>query len=99
MVHPLVAGYSGEQARTLAVETDRTAISIPATIAEACGMQESSMKEFRNRLYDANVLLMRLETLLILAHRLEYISREEMDIVWPKTQETSKLLIGLIRAS
>ena len=70
----------------------RSAVSIPSNIAE--GAARNSRKEFLQFLYVALGSLAELETQLIIAHRLHYISSFPGEMI----EEIRKPLVGLIKA-
>lgn len=70
----------------------RSAVSIPSNIAE--GAARNSKKEFLQFLYVALGSLAELETQLIIAHRLHYISSFPDEMI----EEVRKPLVGLIKA-
>ncbi|MEO5928588.1 MAG: four helix bundle protein [Candidatus Kapaibacterium sp.] len=78
-----------------AIEND--VISIPASIAEGWVVRYST-KEIRVHLTNARSAMLRLETHLMLAHRLDLLSREQMDLLWPMTQSTSGLVTALFKS-
>lgn len=77
-------------------DTRRAAAAIAANIAEGWARQ-SSAKEFKASLLEARRALMQLETYLIIGLRLEYLTHEQMDLIWPLTQSTGTAINGLIR--
>ncbi len=84
-------------AHTLATETLQTAIQIPASIAEGW-IDRFTTKEIRRHLGIARGSLVRLEIQLILALRLEYLTRQQMDAIWPLTQSTGSLVAALLKS-
>jgi four helix bundle protein len=79
----------------LTSQTQRAAVSIPANIAE--GHARRSTKEYVHHLSIARGSLAELETHVILATRMNYISREEVAELWKSMQTTGRLLNGLMR--
>jgi four helix bundle protein len=77
-------------------DTRRAAAAVAASIAEGWA-RRSSAKEFKGALHDARASLIQLETYLIIGHRLDYLSREQMDIIWPLTQSTGDTIASLLR--
>ncbi|MDB5035988.1 MAG: four helix bundle protein [Chlorobi bacterium] len=78
-------------------EIEKDVISIPASIAEGWVVRYST-KEIRAHLNNARSAMLRLETHLMLAHRLDLLSREQMDLLWPMTQNTSGLVTALLKS-
>ena len=81
----------------LTAETRRAAATVAGQIAEGWA-RRSSTREFRAAITSARGALMQLETYLILGHRLEYLSREAMDSIWPLTQTAAEEIRVLMRA-
>lgn len=73
----------------------RCAISIPSNIAE--GSKRSTNKDFKSFLHVSLGSLTELETQLIIAHDLLYISEEEFKPLVKETDELSKMLHVLIK--
>ncbi|MDR2864262.1 MAG: four helix bundle protein [Spirochaetaceae bacterium] len=77
----------------LVSQTRRAAISIPANIAEGYG--RSNRKEYLHFLGIANGSLTELETHLIIAERIMYVTKEDIENLEGKIVVVSKLLRGL----
>lgn len=75
-------------------QTQRASVSIPANIAEGWG--RSSRKEYLHHLSWAKGSLMELETLLIVAARLGFVSKEQGRHAWELSQEVGKMLTALM---
>ncbi len=82
----------------LTSETRRAASGVPARIAEAWA-HRAVAKECRAHLNGARGALMQLETFLILGMRLGYLTREQMDAIWPFTQTTGEGITALLRTT
>lgn len=74
----------------------RSAISIPSNIAEGCGRKTD--KDFCHFLYVSQGSAFELETQLILALDLEYISQETFDTIEIEVTKVQKMLNGLINS-
>ena len=74
----------------------RAAYSVPANIAEGYGRKGRG--EFLRHLRIARGSLMELETHLLIAQRLTFVTRERLRPVWRLAQTVGRLLNGLIRA-
>jgi four helix bundle protein len=74
----------------------RASISIPSNIAEGAARQ--TKKEFINFLHMAQGSLSELDTQLVIASRLEYISTETYKEIENKIETISKMLTGLIKS-
>lgn len=73
----------------------RAAVSVPANIAE--GAARRSKKEYVQFLYISLGSTSELDTLILLCHELEYISREKAEAFCGQLEEISMMLSGLIR--
>lgn len=80
----------------LTAETRRAAAAIPSRLAEAWAFRMQP-KECRLHVNEARSALMQLEIYLILGMRLEYLSREQMDEIWPLTQTSADEIAALIK--
>jgi four helix bundle protein len=74
----------------------RAAVSVPANIAE--GQGRSSTKEYLHHLSIARGSLLEVETHLLIAQRLGYLSNESADNVLAQAAEVSRLISGLSRS-
>jgi len=77
----------------LTSQLQRAAVSIPANIAE--GKHRQHTKEFLQHLSIASGSLAELETHLLIAKRLKYISKEDIYSLLEQTTEISKMIYGL----
>jgi four helix bundle protein len=68
----------------------RAAVSVPANIAEGYGRKHR--KEYLNHLSIAQGSLTEMETHLIIALRLDYVTRSDLQPVWALAQEVGKML-------
>lgn len=80
----------------LASQIQRAATSIPANIAEGHGREH--LGDYLHHLSIANGSLMELETHILVASRLSYLSQEEADQLLTLTGTVGRMLAGLIRA-
>jgi four helix bundle protein len=86
----------GDERFGLTSQIQRAAVSIPANIAEGHGRHHSG--DFLRFLYIANGSLRELETHLELAERLNYLSAEQLSLVYDLTIEVGRKLAGLINS-
>jgi four helix bundle protein len=74
-------------------QMQRAAVSIPANVAEGKGRQ--SLKEFIQFLSIANGSLTELETYIMVAERLRYITTEQRNLLLNRTDEIARMISGL----
>ena len=77
----------------LAGQIQRAAVSIPANIAEGHGREH--LGDYLRHLSIANGSLMELETHLLIAQKLNYVSEHDVDDMLAQSGEVSRLLSGL----
>jgi four helix bundle protein len=75
----------------------RAAVSVPSNIAE--GQGRYSRREFQHFLNNARGSLAEIETQILLARELVYLSRTEADGLLMKAGEVGRILNGLIAAT
>jgi four helix bundle protein len=80
----------------LAQQMRRAAVSIPSNIAEGKGHR--SDKDFRRFLFHARGSLMELETQILLAGTLQYLSEEQSRNLQVSATQVGKSLAGLLNA-
>jgi four helix bundle protein len=93
-VYLLTKKFPKEELYSLTNQIRRSAVSVPSNIAEGIGRQ--SNKETIHFLYISKGSLQEVETQLYLSFDLEYISREDLDIILKKVISNKKLLNGFI---
>ena len=81
---------------TITSQIRRSAVSVPSNIAE--GQGRSSSGEFQQFLGHAKGSLLELETQLIIANNLGYISQEQLHQLLQLSDRVSRLLNGLIQS-
>lgn len=74
----------------------RAAVSLPSNIAEGAARQ--TRKEFINYLHMAQGSLSELDTQLVIANRLEYMSFETLKEIENAIETISKMITGLIKS-
>ncbi|HYL78392.1 MAG TPA: four helix bundle protein [Bryobacteraceae bacterium] len=77
----------------LASQMQRCAVSVPANIAE--GQGRDHLGDYVRHLSIANGSLMELETHLLLASRLAYLTNQDLDQAFALTAEVGRMLTGL----
>jgi len=74
----------------------RAAVSIPSNIAEGKGMNSDA--EFKRFLYHARGSLMELQTQVLIAQELQYLSREKTESLLERCTAIGRSLAGLINS-
>lgn len=92
-VYQLIKCFPVEENYALAAQMRRAVVSIAANIAE--GQARQHRKEFQQRLSFARGSLAEMETLLIVASKLGYISEEELTKIEIEITSVAKPLSGL----
>ena len=93
--HRTVRSYPPE-GEALGAATGASAVEILTSISDGWASRFTT-KEIRAHLQSARRELYRLENQLVLAHRLGYLTRLQMDAIWPMTQSTGQYIAALIR--
>jgi four helix bundle protein len=93
-IYRIIAKFLKEEMYALTNQIRRAAVSIPSNIAE--GQARKSTAEFRNFLSIAQGSRAELETQILLAQRLNYITQEEATQLCNQTEEISKMLYVLM---
>lgn len=88
--------FPAEERFSLTQQIRRAAVSVPSNIAEGQGRFHRG--EFLYHLSVARGSLQELETLLVIAERLEYVTTEKMERINALCTEVGRLLAGLKRA-
>jgi len=91
-VYLLTKKFPTEEKYGLSMQIQRSCISIPSNISEGSG--RNSNKDFGRFLDIAFSSAFELETQLILASDLNYISEEELNNITEKIQEVQKMIYG-----
>ncbi|MDZ4861453.1 MAG: four helix bundle protein [Candidatus Hydrogenedentes bacterium] len=92
-IYELSKTFPASEKFGLTSQIQRAAVSIPANIAEGYG--RSHRREYMQHVSIARGSLAELETHLIIAVKLGYVSRDESKIVWNLAQIVGKMLIRL----
>jgi four helix bundle protein len=80
----------------LASQLRRAAVSIPANIAEGHGREH--LGDYLHHLSIANGSLMEVETHLLLAEKLSFLTTQQINQILATTAEVGRMLAGLIRS-
>ncbi|WP_416207896.1 four helix bundle protein [Chryseobacterium sp. YIM B08800] len=94
-IYNQTASFPKEEMYGLVSQLRRSAVSIPSNIAEGAARQ--SNKEYIQFLYVALGSLMELDTQLIIAKNINFISEESLIELQLKMEEIGKMLNGLIK--
>lgn len=94
--YELTCCFPDDERYGLTAQIRRAVVSIPSNIAEGYGRQHRG--DYVRHLSIANGSLKEVETQLIVAGRLGYVTKEQAANVWGLTQETGKLLWRLMRS-
>ena len=94
-VYNQTSNFPKEEIYGLVSQLRRSAVSIPSNIAEGAARQ--SNKEYIQFLYVALGSLMELDTQLIIAKNLNFLSNESLNDLQSKTNEIGKMLNGFIQ--
>jgi four helix bundle protein len=92
----LTASFPRDEKYGLVQQLNKAAVSIPSNIAEGHGRDH--LGDYLHHLSVANGSLMELETQLMIAGRLEYLSRDVEERILAHAAEVGRMLSGLVRA-
>lgn len=95
-VYSLTGGFPAEERFGLVSQIRRAAVSIPSNIAE--GHARKSRAEFRQFVSVALGSLAELETQLILSQELNFLNKEEVEVVMAQLDSLGKMLRGLSKS-
>ena len=95
-VYEVTKGFPREQLYILTNQMQRSAISVPANIAEGSG--RSTVADYLRFLHIARGSLFELEYYLHLARRLSYLDEEAYKALSSLQSETARILAGFIKA-
>lgn len=96
VVYETVKNFPKEAIYGLTGQLKRAAISVPSNIAE--GQGRKSTREFIHHLSIAYGPLMEVETQILIAARLGYLSRQDANQITEQTPEVGRLVNGLSEA-
>lgn len=95
-VHQVTRLWPAEERYGLTAQIQRAAVSVPSNLAEGQGRR--SDKEFSRYCHIAHGSLREVETQLIIAQRLGYLSSEQLALMLTATGEIGRLITGLINS-
>jgi four helix bundle protein len=95
-IYTATAHFPREEIYGLTSQLRRAAVSVPSNIAE--GQSRNSTRDFLNFLSIARGSLAEVQTQLIIAQRLNYLTDESLQPLLAQLTEVRKLLIGLIKS-
>ena len=94
-VYEITKGFPKEEVYGLTNQIRRSAVSVPSNIAEGSARQGN--KEYVQFLYVSLGSLTELDTQLIIARNLTYLSEKDFESLMDIMKEIGKMLIGLIK--
>ncbi len=95
-IYRVTAGFPKHELYGLVSQMRRAAVSIPSNIAEGKGHQTN--REFNHFLYHARGSLLELQTQVLIAKELEYLSEERAEQLNGRADGVGRALNGLIKA-
>jgi len=95
-IYRVPANFPGHERYGLSQQIRRAAVSVPSNIAEGKG--HHSDKEFCQFLFHARGSLLELETQLMIAKELQYLSKEESQPLEGMAEGVGRALSGLINS-
>jgi len=94
-VYRVIGAFPPDERYALGVQIRRSAVSVPSNIAEGQARQHTG--EFRQFLYISLGSLAELDTQLIIATRLNYVTEDAHRIIRQRIVELRKMLSSLIK--
>ena len=95
-VYEQTRAFPKEEMYGLTNQLRRASVSVPSNIAE--GQGRNSTKQFRHFLSIAYGSLQEVETQLLIARRLQYLTAEQSDPLLAQCAEVGRLINGLLRS-
>jgi four helix bundle protein len=95
-VYQVSAKFPKAELYGLTSQIRRAAVSVPSNIAEGKG--HYSDKELLHFLYHARGSLLEVETQVLLAQRLQYLTAPDAEVLLNQAQQVGRALTGLINA-
>ncbi len=94
LAYVLTKDFPSEELYGITNQIRRCSVSVPSNIAEGCGRQ--TPKDIIRFLYISRGSLYELETQLFLSNDLEFLSKENLDVLLSQIETCKKLLNGFI---
>ncbi len=95
-IYKITGGFPRHEIYGLSQQLRRAAVSVPSNIAEGKGHR--SDKEFAHFLFHARGSLLELQTQLLIAEELQYLSKEEASRQLTLAEGVGRALSGLINS-
>jgi four helix bundle protein len=95
-IYKTTKSFPKEETYGLVSQLQRAAVSVPANIAE--GYERNHRKEYIQFLFVSKGSLGEIETQLLLAKDLGYLSENDYSVIEAKRSETIRMLKGLIKS-
>jgi four helix bundle protein len=95
-IYQASSSFPRDEMYGLTSQLRRAAVSVPSNVAE--GQGRASTGEFIQFLCHARGSLFEVETQVIVAHNLNYLSKAQHDLLIAKISELGRILNGLIRS-
>jgi len=92
-IYQITSRFPREEVYGLTSQMRRAAVSVPSNIAE--GQGRKSTKEFLHHLSIAHGSLREIETQILIAERLDYISNEQVEPLMQQAADVGRLLNAL----
>ena len=95
-VYAITKSFPADERFGLTAQLRRAAVSVPSNIAE--GQARHSGPDFRLFLHQARGSLAEVQTQMLIARNLKYISAEACTAIEERVEELARILNGLIRS-
>lgn len=94
-IYRLTGSFPKDEQYGLVAQARRSTVSVPSNIAE--GFMRHHKKEFKQYLFISLASLAEVETQMIIAARLKYISKSVFDSLTQKFNKLNKMVMALIK--
>lgn len=95
LIYPLTYKFPSEEKYALADQIRRSIVSVPANIME--GVARGGQKEIRQFFNIAYASLKEAKYLIYFAYKQGFISKNNYQIIWEKSEQLSKLLFTFLK--